>query len=169
MDNAKRYSYERFGSKGQRVGQAVYDILSEDQPEQSVEETLCELGRDFLNIIRDLAERSKDLYKSPYFILSLLKKDLGQFGVANVVKHCARPFQDENTVKIKNVFEAHPGSTKTLFKVNANRGTIDLIWTIPGYEECKSIMKNPESYDSELVKWIEQCFTGTLDQNSSNE
>jgi len=166
MPPEKKYSYQRFGSNAQRVGQAVVDILSKEQPEYRVEEILSEFGRDYLDIIRDLAERSKSLYESPYFILSLLRKDLGQFGVSNVVKHSARPFQHEATVKIKKVFEAHPESTKTLFKVDAKNGSIDLLWTIPSYEECKSILKHPGIYDVNLVMWIQQCFMGELDHQT---
>jgi hypothetical protein len=163
MLNDKRYSYDRFSSKGQRVGQAVIDILSRDNQTCTVEEILDEFGRDYLNYIRKIAEDSKDLYESPYFILSLLKKDLGQFGVANVLKHSARPFQHESSVKAKKVVEAHPECTKTLFQVNARTGSIDLVWTIPSHGECISILKSPEIYDPELLKWINQVYSGTLD------
>lgn len=161
MELEDRYSYNRFGSKGARVGQAVVDILSKEQPEYTAEDILDQFGKDYLNMIRDLAEKSKDMYESPYYIFSILKKDLGQFNVNNVLKHSARPFQLK--VSIKTAAEAHPSATKTLFKVNAQSGSIDLVWTIPSYQECQSILKAPNLYDEELVKFVKSYADGVLD------
>lgn len=157
----KKYSYDRFGSKGVRVGQAVADILSQEQPEYTVEDILDQFGKDYLNMIRKLADDSKNLYESPYFILSLLKKDLGQFEINNVLKHSARPFQLKPSAKA--VADAHPGSTKTLFEVDARTGEINLVWTFPSYQECVSVLKNPNLYDQDLVKYITAYAEGKLD------
>ena len=167
MDQDSKYDYNRFGSKGKRVGQAVMDIISKEQSNLTVEDILDDLGKDYLDLIRDKAETSKNIYQSPYYILSLLKKDLGYLGVANVIKHSARPFQLKPM--IKKVFEAHPGAVKTLFQVDSVKGEINLIWCIPAYDDCISILKTPKSYDEQLVRWIQEAFQGSLDNNNPEE
>lgn len=151
-----KYDYNRFGSKGKRVGQAVVDILSKDQPTLLVEDVLDEFGRDYLNLIRKVAEVAKNEFESPFFIVSILKKDLGQFGVQNVLKHSAKAFKKKFTKK--EVMDAHPNAVKNQFEVDVKKGEITLLWSLPGWEDCKSISKNPELYDKDLVKWVKECM-----------
>lgn len=152
----KKYEYDRFNSKGARVGQAVTDILSKEQPEYTVEEILDEFGKDWLKMIQDLASEATPQYGPKFYILSLLKKDLGHFGVANVLKHSARPFKTK--MSIHQVMDAHPNATKTLFYVDSSGGEINLLWTVPGWEECKSIGKNASQYDPQLVSWVKEAL-----------
>ena len=157
------YSWESESKsdKTSKVGQAVYDLLSREQPAYSVEDILDQFGRDYLDLIRSIADKAKGQFEPPFYIFSVLKKDLGQFGVANVLKHSARPFQLK--VTSKRAVEAHPGATKTLFRVDAKKGEIALEWSIPSNEECVSVLKHADLYDPQLVKWIKKCFDGTLD------
>lgn len=153
-----KYSYDRFESKGQRVGQAVMDILK-DPEEYQVEEILEELGKDWLDLIRQRAEEGKGKLQSPFYVLSLMKKALGQFGVANVLTHSARSFQTE--FSMEKVMSAHPNATKTMFKIDTKAGEISLLWTVPGWEECRSVMKNPQIYDPQLVNWVSSCVSSS--------
>ena len=145
-----------------RVGQAVHDIISQEQPQYTVEDILNEYGKDHLNRIRDVAEEAvSKQYISPFYILSLLKKTLSQFNVNNALVESNRPFNLKP--QIKSVAEAHPGSTKTLYKADKETGEISLVWTIPSYQECISILKSPGTYDPELVKYVEAYAAGKLD------
>lgn len=148
----KKYTYDRFASKGMRVGQAVVDILSKEQAPQTVEETLDEFGKDYLRGIQETAERERNKYDGKFFIFSLLNKDLHYFGVENVVRHWTIPRKTEpDAAKMMVDYRNH---TKTLFAVDPHQGEITLLWTLPGYEECKSILKHPSSYDPQLVEWV---------------
>lgn len=151
-----KYAYERFGCSAQRIGQAVLDIVSSSPPSYTVEDILDELGKDWLDLIRQRAEEGKLVRESPFYILSLLNKDLGQFEVDNVLKHSARHFQYEKSMK--DVMSAHPSSVKNLFKVDVKNGEISLEWSLPGWEDCRSIMKNPSIYDPQLVKWVSEII-----------
>lgn len=151
-----KYSYNRFNSRGVRVGQAVMDIISKEQQNYSVEDILDEFGRDWLDNIREIADVYKARYDDEFFIVSLLNKDLGQFGVANVLKHRHRVRQTKPTMDF--VMECHPNDTKTLFRVSKISGEIELVWTLPGIQECYSILKTPKSYDEKLVKWVEEAL-----------
>lgn len=157
-----RYSYDRFGSKGARVGQAVVDILSKEQPAYTAEDILDEYGKDHLNRIRKMADEAvKNNYQSPFYILSLLKKTLGQIGVDNALVESNRPFNLKP--KIKDVADAHANATKTLYKVDKEKGEISLVWTIPSYQECQTILKAPDLYDEALVKFVKSYADGVLD------
>lgn len=148
----EKYSYQRFGSEGKRVGQAALDIISSEQPETTVEEILEEFGKDYLEDIQKCADENKSKFDGKFFIFSLLNKDLGQFGLSNVVRHWKIPrYTAPNPMQMMADYQNH---TKTLFEVDPKKGEINLLWTLPSYEECKSVLKNSELYDPELVKWI---------------
>lgn len=155
-----KYSYDRFGSKGQRVGQAVYDILSKDQPVHTVEDIIegCGLGADYLDLIRDEAEASKKKFNGKFYILSLVKKGMGEMGISNVLKHSCRSFETKFTMQ--EIMQAHPGSDKHMYEVDSKQGEITLIWSLPDYGQCKVIQKNPKNYDPDLAKCVLAYFKG---------
>ena len=157
-----KYSYDRFGSKGVRVGQAVTDILSKEQPNYTVEEILEEMGKGVMKYIMEAAEEGSKKYKTTFYILHLLKKELGALGVSNAVLQKASCFPDRKW-KPEEVMEAHPHSAKTLYEVDPKHGTLTLAWTVPGWEDCRSIMKNPGLYDQDLVKWVKQAVDALSD------
>ncbi len=155
-----KYSYDRFGKKGQRVGQAVHDIISQGQSDYTVEDIIdgFGLGSDYLDLIREEAERGKKEFDDKFYILSLMNKALGEMGISNVLKHSCRSFRKK--FGMKEVMEAHPNSAKTLYEVNVKQGEISLMWTLPAYQDCKSIRKNPKLYDPDLVKCVDAYFKG---------
>ena len=163
MSNAGKYDYNRFGSKGQRVGQAVVDILSQEQPEQTVEDILENYGHQYAKEINDCIEENKHKYTSPFYVFVLTNKEPW---AVNIVRNwfIARQTPPHAT----QMMAAYPHHTKTLYIVNANRGDIKLVWTLPGYGECISILKTPLTFNEKLVKDIVKCFDGELDKDKYN-
>jgi hypothetical protein len=151
-----KYSYDRFGSQGQRVGQAVLDLY--DNHQSTVEEVLydMELGEGYRQTILDEFTRSKGHYPDKYFILSLTKHALGEMGVNTVYKTSARSFV--YPLKKEDVLNVHPNCMKVLYSVDATTEDIRLAWCVPGWEECKSILKQPKLYDPNLVKWVKEAL-----------
>lgn len=156
MTEEKKYSYDRFGSKGSRVGQAVVDLLAKDQPEYQAEEILEEMGKGIVKYICDAADEGCKSLGKKFFLLHLLHKKMGEFGVTNVLAQSARCFHTE--FSIKEVMEAHPNATKTFYEVDQANGEINLLWTVPSWEDCKSVMRSPTIYDSNLVKWAQEAL-----------
>ncbi len=152
----KDYSYNRFGSKGVRVGQAVHDIISKNQPSYTAEEILEEMGKGIIAYIQEAADKGYKEYIGRFFILHLFKKELSAMGVENAMLQKCTCFNDREW-KPKEVMEMHPNSAKSLYEVNPKNGTILLKWTVPGWEDCKSILKNPRHYDSDLVGWVKDA------------
>ncbi len=152
----KDYSYNRFGSKGVRVGQAVHDIISKDQPSYTAEEILEEMGRGIVDYIQEASDKGYKEYDGRFVILHLFKKELSAMGVENVVLQKCSCFEFREW-KPHEVMEMHPISTKSLYEVDPKNGTIVLKWTVPGWEGCRSVLKNPELYDPNLVRWIKEA------------
>lgn len=162
MDSSSsRYLYNKHGMKGARVGQAVADILSKEQPTFSCGEILEGFGIKFAQELEKAVNDSLGKFKSPFYILALTKKDLTYFGVENVVRNWFIPRQ--TAPHASDLMRDYPIHTKTLYVVNGDKGDIKVAWSIPAYEDCKSVAKNPSIYSPELVQWIEQCFTKKLD------
>lgn len=159
MMSKKEYSYDRFGSKGQRVGQAVYDILAKEQPQYSAEEILEEMGKRIVAYIQDAAEKGCEKYDGNFYILHLFKKHLGEHGVANAMLQKATCFKDRLWTPLE-VMQAHPHAAKTLYEVDKINGIVKLLWTVPGWEDCKTIKKNPDLYDRDLVVWVKEATEG---------
>lgn len=157
MSEEKKYSYQRFGCNSTRVGQAALDILSQVNPTHTVEEILDEFGKDYLNQIQQYAAQETKKYEGKkFYIFSLLHKDLTAFRVDNVVRHwmIARKTEPNST----DMLIAYPHHTKTLYEVVPAGSEITLLWTVPGWEDCKSIMKNPSLYDRDLVTWTNDAM-----------
>ncbi|MFP3859235.1 MAG: hypothetical protein ACLFUW_00285 [Bacteroidales bacterium] len=153
----KKYSYDRFDSKGSRVGQAVCDILESNPQPQSVEETLEEMGKGIANYIQEAAEKGCKEYEGNFFLLHLFKKVLGEHGIENTMLQKATCFKDR-CWEPHEVMEVHPNSSKSLYEVDQKNGVIKLIWSVPGWEDCKTILKNPHLYDRDLVSWVKDCI-----------
>jgi hypothetical protein len=153
-----KYDYNRFGKKGKRVGQAVVDILSKEQPEQTVEETIDAFGPDFVKELESTIESNKHRYQSPFYVLILTKKEMW---ACNVVRNF---FIARQTYPLAtDIIKDYPNHTKTLYKVNTDKGSLEIMWCLPGHQECQAIARNPGSFDRELVNWIFQCYAGQFD------
>lgn len=151
-----KYSYNRFGSKGQRVGQAVHDIISKEQPNYTVEEILEGMNQKFIQEFELCLENGMKKYDGPFHIFVLQKKELAQWNVSNVVRNF---FINRLTAPdAEDMMAAYPHFTKLLYLIDPIRCELTVEWCIPGYEECISILKNPSLYDKDLVGWIRKFF-----------
>ena len=159
IDN--KYINDTFGRQGKRVGQAVHDILSKDQPSYTVEDILSEYGKDYCIEFENTIEANKKKYTSPFYIFVLTKKE---FYANNVVRNwfIAR----QTPPHASDMMKQYPNHTKTLYIVDYTKGRVRVVWTIPGYEECKSIMNQPDKYDEQLCEWVLDCFGHNLNKDS---
>lgn len=161
MENTEeKYINRTFGQKSSRVGQAVCDILSKDQPSYTVEDILAEAGNQYCLDFEKTIEDNKKKYTSPFYIFVLTKKE---FYANNVVRNffIARqtpPYASQMMIQ-------YPNHTKTLYIVDAVKGKVRVLWSIPSSEECKSILKTPQSFDEKLCTWILDCYSGKLDKD----
>jgi len=157
-EEVDKYDYKRFGCSAKRVGQAVADIIKKDNPTQTVGETLEALSDDYAKAIEQCIEANREKLKSPFYIFVLTKKE---FWAENVVRNW---FVARQTPPYAfQTMEEYPHHTKTLYLVDAQKGKIKLVWSLPGFEDCITVAKNPHLYSPELVRWIEKCFTKQLD------
>lgn len=156
-----RYYYNKHGAKGARVGQAVADILSQDQPTYTAGEILDGFGARYAQELEKTVNNSMSKFKPPYYILALTKKE---FWADNVVRNWFIPRQ--SAPYAMDMMVQYPNHTKTLYVVDDIRGDIKVAWSVPAYEECKSVLKNPSIYHPELVKWIEDTFLNRLNKDN---
>jgi len=156
-----KYDYDRFGCHAKRVGQAVVDILSKPYETQTVGETLEAYAPDYSREIEKCVESKKYIYKSPFYVFVITKKEMW---AENVVRNwfIARqtpPYAFE-------MMEQYPNATKTLYMVDARKGHLEALWSLPSWQDCITIAKHPEQYDPKLVKWIEDCMSSNLNRDS---
>ncbi len=156
--NDPRYKYNRFGMKGARVGQAVADILSKDQPTYTAGEILDGFGAKFAQELEKSVNDSIGKYKSPFYIMALTKKE---FWADNVVRNWFIPRQ--TPPHASDMMIQYPNYTHTLYVVHGIKGDIKVAWSVPAFQDCISVSKTPGTYAPELVQWILDCFAGKLD------
>ena len=158
---ASNYDFNRHGAKGQRVGQVVIDILSKTQAPQTVGDTIDAFGPDYAKQIEQCIDDNKKKYESPFYIFVLTKKE---FWANNVLRNffIAR----QTPPHAFQMMEQYSNFTKTLYIVDANKGKIKILWSLPGFSDCITVAKNPSLYAPELVKWIEDCLCRRLDKDS---
>ena len=153
-DINEKYAYNRFGSKATRVGQAVSDILSkENLPEVTVEEILEASKDKFLKDLEECVETGRKKYTSPFYVFVIMKKEMW---AVNVIRNYFIARQTKP--KMFDMMMDYPNATKTLYMINDNTGEVKLEWTLPGLQECESILKTPLSFDPSLISWIRECF-----------
>jgi len=156
-----KYDYDRFGCHAKRVGQAVVDILSKPYATQTVGETLDAYAPDYAKEIEKCVEENQHKYKSPFYVFVITKKEMW---AENVVRNwfIAR----QTPPHAFEMMEQYPNATKTLYLVDAKKGHVEALWSLPGWQDCITIAKNPDQYDPKLVKWIEMCLSKSLDRDS---
>lgn len=153
----KKYTYDRFGMSGARVGQAVYDILKSGESGTTVEDILSEYSNKFVKELEDTIAANEHKYKDIFHILVLSNKEMW---AENVVRNwfVAR----ETAPQAIDMVSQYPNHCKILYEVSKRSGEIKVKWTIPGIQDCISIVKNPRLYDPQLFQWIKDCFNGLI-------
>ena len=165
MPNASdpRYLYDRHGIKASRVGQAVIDILSHDQPIQTAGDTIEAFGPEYTRQIEEAVNNGiEQRFQNPFYILVLTKKELSQWTANAVRNYFVTRQTPPHALELAKEYENH---TKTLYLVDAEKGNIGLLWSIPGHEECKSIARHPRAVAPELIGWIKACYEGKLEKD----
>nr|CAB4126342.1 hypothetical protein UFOVP88_14 [uncultured Caudovirales phage] len=156
MSKANKYAFNKYGSKGFRVGQAVSDILSHDQPSQTVEDTIDAFKNDYEKAFHEAVEKGIEQgFKFPFYIYVLQHK---MFWADNVIRHWFVSRQTP-TSPYKEMVE-NPHHNKILYKVDPDFDLIEIVWNIPGKEDCETIMRDPLMYAPELVQWITEALQG---------
>lgn len=155
----KRYSYDRFGSKGARVGQAVTDILSKEHSPITAGEIIDGYSAKYVADLEKAISENASKYKSPFYVVVLSNKEMW---AENVVRNwfIARQTAPYALDMVIN----YPYHMKTLYITDGSGAQV--VWCVPGLEDCKSILKTPYHYDAQLVKWIKECFEGKLERDS---
>ena len=162
MDSSdKRYDYNRFGMKGKRVGQAVADILSEDQLVYTSQDIIDGYSEKYTKEFQDTIEKNKHKYKDNFYVLVFSNKEMW---AENVVRNwfVAR----ETAPHATDMIAQYPHHMKTLYLVNAGKGLLSICWSLPGIQDILVILKNPSLYNEELVKWISLTLDGKLNLDS---
>lgn len=155
MEN--KYSYERFGSKGVRAGQASID-LAKDSTIYTAEDILTNYAPDYAKHFEEAVELGTKRYESPFCVFVLTKKEPW---ATNVVRNW---FITRQTVPgALDAMHQYPNHLKTAYLVDAKKGDLIVLWSLPSYAESAAILRQGSSYDQKLVSWIVDCFSGSLD------
>lgn len=143
--------------KGARVGQAVHDILSTDQPNYTVEEILEGMNQKYMEGFEEAIKNGEKKFGTvPFYVLVMSKKELTMLGVTNVMRNyfIARKSKP-NPLDLVNDY---PHSVKNLYSIDPKKGDFKLEWSVPDLEACKAICKNPRVCHPQLYEWIKDCF-----------
>jgi hypothetical protein len=155
-----RYSYERFGSKGSRVGQAVVDILSGDMAPQTVEETMEAMTPKYFQELMMAAERGGRFHESPYYVVVVRKKETLAGMADNILSH---KYIDRQTKPTPEYMRYNfPNHDHDVYEVDGKNSSITHLWTLPTKQDSATIVKNKSMYDPQLVKWIMNFDQGKL-------
>ena len=153
-----RYQYNKNGLHEHRVGQAILDIVSKKQTRQTVDDTMIEFGPDYVREFETCVNNGSKHYANPFYVLVMSKKVMW---AVNLLRNyfIARQTMPFATDMIKE----YPNATKTLYKVNHDKGQVDIIWSLPSHNDCLSIASNPSVWPEELVQWIFMAYGGKFD------
>lgn len=161
FESILKTSRDKIKKNPSKVGQAVYDILSKEHAPQTVDETLSEMTPKYFEELMTAAEEGKKVFESPFYVVVQRKKETLAGQVANVLKHVYIRRQSKPHAKFLRT--EFPNADHDLYEVDAKKGTITLLYTLPTAQDSKTILKNKHLYDPSLVKWIQAYDTGTLD------
>lgn len=146
-----KYKYNRFGTKGARVGQAVYDMMKSGEPASTAGEVLDAYAPKFIKLLEEAVERGARHWQHPFCVMVLSRKEML---FPNVETHF---FVDRQTIPDSfDMALQYPNWTKTAYKVTGDK--VEILWSIPGDQDCIQVLKNPKLYDPELIRWIKECY-----------
>jgi hypothetical protein len=156
-----KYLFCKGHTKAARVGQASIDLLKNTTP-MSADELMNEYSPDFLKSFEEAIELGvKERLNNPFYILVLTKKEPWAVNVVRnyFIHRQTPPFASSLIKDYKN-------HTKTLYIVDGKKGKVELLWSLPGWDDCISVGRHPELNSPELVRWIGQAFSGKLDKTA---
>jgi hypothetical protein len=156
-----RYKYNRFGSKGARVGQAVVDMMGLDQPDLTAGDIIEAQSEKFTADFNKYAEEAAEKYTSPFYMFILTGKE---HWAVNVVRNWFIPRQ--TAPHASQMMEDYPNKTKSLYLLDFEKGICKLLWTLPSPQECAIVLRHRNDYDPGLVASILDFAHGRLDRDS---
>jgi hypothetical protein len=144
-----------------KVGQAVFDILSKPQPTTTVEEVLDEYQHSYVKELGETIESNQKRFKAPFHVVVLHKKEPWAENVLRnwFIARQTRPKADFLRFEF-------PNHSNTVYRVNQDIGKIEVLWSLPTWQDSLTIMRNPHLYDPQLVQWIRDYSWGKLDEAS---
>ena len=151
MSEDTRYDYNRFGSKAKRVGQAVHDILSRGNFDNITAEDIAEARQEqYIKDLKEAAELGMKEFSSPFYVVYLFNKEPWSALVnrGRFVRRQSEPLPE-------NMMSMFPYYNKDVWKIDSDRSSIDYLWSLPGYETFREILRHKDQYDPSLVKWME--------------
>jgi hypothetical protein len=148
-----------------RLGQAIYDIISKEQQDQSVEATIDAMTPKYFEELMKAVDKGCKDFESPFYIVVQRKKETIGGSVMNVLKH---QYVTRQTKPYANFLRHEfPNADHDLYEVDSEKGTMTLLYTLPNAQDSKTILKNAECYDPKLVEWIVAYNRGVLDIEKS--
>lgn len=144
-----------------KLGQAVYDIISKEQQDQTVEATIDAMTPKYFEELMKAVDKGCKDFESPFYIVVQRKKETIGGSVMNVLKH---QYVTRQTKPYANYLRSEfPNADHDLYEVDSEKGTMTLLYTLPNAQDSKTILKNAECYDPKLVEWIVAYNRGSLD------
>jgi hypothetical protein len=144
-----------------KLGQAVYDILSKEQAAQTVEQTIDAMTPKYFEELSIAVDNGCKEFESPFYVVVQRKKETIGGTIMNVLKH---QYVTRQTKPYANFLRHEwPNADHDLYEIDAKKGKMTLLYTLPNAQDSKTILKNPECYDPKLVEWILKYNQGTLD------
>lgn len=151
-------SRDEIKSDPAKVGQAVYDIATKPQYEQSVEETLDAMTPKYIDELYKTIDENKKNFKTTFYIVVLRKKE---FWAMNVLRQWYVARQTRPSARVMR--EDYPNHDHDVWRVDPVACTVDFMWTLPTKQDCKTITDHPNQYSAELVATIKMFNEGKLD------
>jgi hypothetical protein len=144
--------------KDTKVGKAVYDILCKNPSHtQEVGETIEGMSPRYRKELIDTIEKNIGKYKSPFYVVVLRKKEVWAM---NVLRQWYVARQTRPSAKVLR--RDYPNHDHDVWKVDGKTHQIDLEWSLPTAQDAKAILKTPDSYDRDVVKWLRLFREGRL-------
>lgn len=138
------FSWEE--DKGTTVGAALLDVLSKPQEEMQVQEVIDEYAGSYVKELEDTVAANFSKYVKPFYIVVLHKKEPWS---VNILRNWFVARQSQPTMKA--MWALFPNHSHTVYKVTEN--ACDPMWSLPTYQEARTILLNSHLYHEDLVKW----------------
>ena len=157
-------SRDKVKKDSSKLGQAVYDILSKEQQDQTVEATIEAMTPKYFEELMKAVDKGCKDFESPFYIVVQRKKETIGGAITNVLRH---KYVTRQTKPYSRFLRTEfPNADHDLYEVDSTKGTMTLLYTLPTEQDSKTILKNAECYDPKLVEWIVAYNHGSLDMKA---
>ena len=158
-ENKAGFSWQKEEKKEPaKVGKAVQEILSKDQPVVEVGEVISEYADEYTEMVKKTIADNLHKYDETFYVVVLTKKEpwavnvMRNWFIAKRYKPSARYIRNN-----------HPNHMQTVYSFNPKDCELKLLWNLPTYQDAVVILKNWALYHSDLVKWIRDYESGKID------